>query len=234
MLDFDKINITYDDGIFCVAQSQALNNSQTQANQKQANQTQPAIKSLVAGVDEAGRGPLLGPVAVSAVILDPLNPITGLNDSKKLSEKKRQALFLEIVEKALSYSIIFVSADKIDDINILQATLLGMQQSVMHLPITPEHVLIDGNKTVDLPMPCDAIVGGDALHPQISAASILAKVARDDYVTTLAKKYPAYGIDKHKGYPTKLHKQMLAQHGILPEHRKSFKPILLMLEGLEN
>lgn len=180
---------------------------------------------LVAGVDEAGRGPLLGPVATAAVILDSEHVIDGLADSKKLSEKKRDKLFGEIIQHALAYSVIFVSPKQIDEINILQATLLGMKTAVESLPIVPEHALIDGNKTLEMSVSNEAVVGGDALHAEISAASILAKVARDQYMYGLHAQYPEFGIDRHKGYPTKLHREMLEKHGALPEHRRSFRPV---------
>lgn len=186
---------------------------------------------LIAGVDEAGRGPLLGPVAVAAVILNPHHPIAGLSDSKKLSEKRRNLLFDDITAHALSYAVLFVSPDKIDEINILQATLQGMVRCIDALPVQPSHVLVDGNQTLATSVSHDAVVGGDALHPQISAASILAKVARDRYMYHLHARYPEFGIDKHKGYPTKLHQQMLAQQGVLPEHRRSFRPVAAAIES---
>lgn len=185
---------------------------------------------LIAGVDEAGRGPLIGSVVVAAVILDPQNPIVGLNDSKKLSEKKREQLFVEIQQKALAWSIAEASHDEIDELNILNATLLAMQRAVDGLKITPNKVLIDGNKTPKtMTIECEAVVGGDALHAEISAASILAKVTRDRQLLALDKQYPNYGFAQHKGYPTKAHLQAIEQYGVLVEHRRSYKPIKMAL-----
>ena len=186
----------------------------------------------IAGADEAGRGPLVGSVVAAAVILDPENPIEGLNDSKKLSEKKREKLFVEIKEKALAWAIAECSAQEIDEINILQASLLVMRRAVEKLEIQPDHVLVDGNKVPqDLSMSCDAVVGGDAIHPEISAASILAKVTRDHEMVELDKKYPQYGFAKHKGYPTKAHFEAIAEHGVITEHRRSFGPVRKVLEA---
>lgn len=185
---------------------------------------------LIAGVDEAGRGPLIGSVVAAAVILDPQNPIVGLNDSKKLSEKKREQLFVEIQQKALAWSIAEASHDEIDELNILNATLLAMQRAVDGLKIPPNKVLIDGNKTPKtMTIECEAVVGGDALHAEISAASILAKVTRDRQLLALDKQYPNYGFAKHKGYPTKAHLQAIEQYGVLVEHRRSYKPIKMAL-----
>lgn len=185
---------------------------------------------LIAGVDEAGRGPLIGSVVAAAVILDPQNPIVGLNDSKKLSEKKREQLFVEIQQKALAWSIAEASHDEIDELNILNATLLAMQRAVDGLKITPNKVLIDGNKTPKtMTIECEAVVGGDALHAEISAASILAKVTRDRQLLALDKQYPNYGFAQHKGYPTKAHLQAIEQYGVLVEHRRSYKPIKMAL-----
>lgn len=180
----------------------------------------------IAGVDEAGRGPLIGSVVAAAVILDPTCPIIGLNDSKKLSAKKREQLFIEIQEKALAWSIAEATHIEIDELNILQATLLAMKRAIEGLQIQPQKVLIDGNKTpTGLTMPCEAVVGGDALHAEISAASILAKVTRDKQMQALDQLYPEYGFAKHNGYPTKAHLEAIAQHGVLAEHRRSYKPI---------
>ena len=180
----------------------------------------------IAGADEAGRGPLVGSVVAAAVILDPNNPIEGLNDSKKLSEKKREKLFIEIKEKALAWAIAEASAVEIDEYNILQASLLAMRRAVEKLDIQPDHVLVDGNKVpLGLMMSCDAVVGGDAIHPEISAASILAKVTRDHAMVELDLKYPQFGFAKHKGYPTKAHFEAIAQHGVISEHRRSFGPV---------
>ena len=186
----------------------------------------------IAGADEAGRGPLVGSVVAAAVILDPENPIEGLNDSKKLSEKKREKLFVEIQEKALAWAIAECSAQQIDEINILQASLLAMRRAVEKLEIQPDHVLVDGNKVPQgLSMSCDAVVGGDAIHPEISAASILAKVTRDHEMVELDQKYPQYGFAKHKGYPTKAHFEAIAEHGVIAEHRRSFGPVRKVLEA---
>lgn len=187
----------------------------------------------IAGVDEAGRGPLVGSVVAAAVILDPNNPIEGLNDSKKLSEKKREKLFIEIQEKALAWAIAEASAAEIDKHNILQASLLAMRRAVEALSIQPEHVLVDGNKIPQgLAMSCDAVVGGDALHPEISAASILAKVTRDRQMVEMDQKYPQFGFAKHKGYPTKAHFEAIALHGVIDEHRRSFGPVKKVLAAL--
>lgn len=177
---------------------------------------------VLCGVDEAGRGPLCGPVCVAAVILDPANPIEGLNDSKKLNEKKREALFPEIKQKALAYHVVMVGPETIDELNILRATMLGMKQAVEGLSIQPEYVLIDGNRCPELSVPCEAVVKGDAKSASISAASILAKVSRDHYMEKLAQEYPQYQLQKHKGYPTKEHYALLDQYGVAPIYRKSF------------
>lgn len=187
----------------------------------------------IAGADEAGRGPLVGSVVAAAVILDPNNPIEGLNDSKKLSEKKREKLFIEIKEKALAWAIAEASAAEIDEYNILQASLLAMRRAVEKFDIQPDHVLVDGNKVpLGLMMSCDAVVGGDAIHPEISAASILAKVTRDHAMVELDLKYPQFGFAKHKGYPTKAHFEAIAQHGVISEHRRSFGPVRKVLEQM--
>ena len=181
---------------------------------------------LTAGVDEAGRGPLAGPVVVAAVILDKANPIEGLDDSKKLSEKKREELFELIVERALGYSIVEVDPKQIDEMNILQATLFGMSKAVKELDPKPEFVLIDGNQVpYDLRDIAKAVVGGDAYHDCISAASILAKVTRDRIMVRLSGKYPQYNFAKHKGYPTKEHIEALGKYGACEIHRKSFEPV---------
>lgn len=183
------------------------------------------VGKLVAGVDEVGRGPLVGDVVTAAVILDPNNPIIGLTDSKKLSEKKRQLLFPEIKEKALAWSIGRCSPGEIDELNILQATMVAMQRAVAGLHIQPEHVMIDGNRCPQLPMPAEAIVKGDLRVAEISAASILAKVVRDSEMEELDRRYPEYGFAQHKGYPTKAHMDKLAELGPTEEYRKSFKPV---------
>ncbi|HIF9314452.1 TPA: ribonuclease HII [Photobacterium damselae] len=188
--------------------------------------------NLIAGVDEVGRGPLVGAVVTAAVILDPNNPIEGLTDSKKLSEKKRNALFDEIKEKALAWSLGRCEADEIDELNILQATMVAMQRAVAGLNITPDFVLIDGNKTPELPMAAQAVVKGDLRVAEISAASILAKVTRDREMDELDAQYPQFGFAKHKGYPTKAHFVALEEHGVIEQHRKSFKPVKRIL-GLD-
>jgi ribonuclease HII len=189
----------------------------------------------IAGADEAGRGPLVGTVVAAAVILDPNNPIEGLNDSKKLTEKKREKLFVEIQEKALAWAIAECSAEEIDNINILQASLLAMRRAVEKLNIQPDHLLVDGNKIPQgLAMSCDAVVGGDAIHPEISAASILAKVTRDHEMIELDAKYPQYGFAKHKGYPTKAHFEAIAKYGVIAEHRRSFGPVRKVIEAMEH
>lgn len=183
----------------------------------------------IAGVDEVGRGPLVGAVVTAAVILDPNQPIEGLADSKKLSEKRRIALAEEIKAKALSWSLGRAEPEEIDRLNILHATMLAMQRAVAGLAITPDFVLVDGNRIPQLPMPAQAVVKGDCLVEEISAASILAKVARDLEMEELDKQYPAYGFAQHKGYPTKLHFEKLAELGATPFHRKSFAPVAKIL-----
>ncbi len=180
---------------------------------------------LVAGVDEAGRGPLAGPVVAAAVILDDLKPIVGLNDSKKLTEKRREKLYDEILAKALCCSIAEASVQEIDTLNILQATLLAMRRAVDGLRLKPVKVLVDGNRLPVLDVRAEAIVQGDALVPAISAASILAKVHRDRMCAQLHAQYPQYGFDRHKGYGTAEHLQALSEHGPSPWHRSSFAPV---------
>jgi ribonuclease HII len=180
---------------------------------------------LVAGVDEAGRGPLAGPVVAAAVILDDLKPIAGLNDSKKLSAKRREKLYDEILGKALCCSIAEASVQEIDQLNILQATLLAMRRAVDGLRLKPVKVLIDGNRIPVLDVRAEAIVQGDAKVPAISAASILAKVHRDRLCAELHQLHPAYGFDRHKGYGTAEHLQALQTHGPTPWHRLSFAPV---------
>ena len=182
-----------------------------------------AENGCFAGVDEAGRGPLCGPVCVAACILDPEKPVYGINDSKKLSEKKREALFEEIKAKALAYSIIFVGPEVIDRENILHATLGGMRRAVEELEIPPRLVLVDGNRCPEgLAMPAQPVVKGDAASASIGAASILAKVSRDRYMLELDRQYPQYQLAKHKGYPTKLHYELIEKYGIQPFYRRSF------------
>lgn len=180
----------------------------------------------IAGVDEAGRGPLAGPVTVAAVILDPERPIAGLDDSKKLTEAKREALYPLIVERALAWRIEFVDAGEIDALNILQATLTGMRRALAGLSPAADCARIDGNRLPpDLPCAAEAIIGGDAIEPAIMAASILAKVARDRHMLELHLRYPQYGFDRHKGYPSPAHRAALAAHGPCPEHRRSYAPV---------
>ena len=180
----------------------------------------------IAGVDEAGRGPLCGPVYAAAVILDPARPIDGLNDSKKLSEKKREALAPLIRERALAWAVGIATVEEIDRLNILHATMLAMRRAVEGLAVPPDQVLIDGNRVPPgLTMPARAIVGGDASEAAISAASILAKTGRDHEMMALAVLYPQYGIAKHKGYPTAEHLAALRMHGPSPIHRRSFAPV---------
>lgn len=188
--------------------------------------------ALIAGVDEVGRGPLVGAVVTAAVILDPHNPVEGLADSKKLTEKKRERLFAEIQEKALYWSIGRAEAAEIDQINILQATFLAMQRAVAGLSVRPGFVLVDGNKAPDFGVPAQAVIKGDGLVPEISAASILAKVTRDREMAELDKLFPQYGFAKHKGYPTALHLEMLAQYGVTEHHRTSFGPVRRALTGI--
>lgn len=179
--------------------------------------------TAVCGIDEAGCGPLAGPVYAAAVILDPKDPIEGLNDSKKLTEKKREALFPQIQERALAWAIASASAQEIDEINILKARLLAMRRAVELLDIKPDHALVDGNRDPGIPdTPTLLIVGGDGKSASIAAASILAKVARDHDLLELDKQYPQYLFARHKGYPTKLHVEKLLEHGPCPEHRQSF------------
>lgn len=189
------------------------------------------LPGLIAGVDEAGRGPLAGPVVAAAVILDDLNPIAGLNDSKKLTALKREKLFDEIRAKALCCSIAQASVEEIDEINILQATLLAMRRAVEGLRLKPAKVLVDGNRLPVLDVLAEAIVRGDATVPAISAASILAKVTRDRWCATLDQQYPQYGFAGHKGYGTAEHLAALKAHGACPEHRKTFAPVTQVLRA---
>ena len=180
---------------------------------------------LVAGVDEAGRGPLAGPVVAAAVILDDLQPIRGLADSKALTALKRERLFDEIRARALCCSVAQASAEEIDRLNILQATMLAMRRAVDGLRLTPHRVVVDGNRVPVLPMPVAAVVKGDAKVAAISAASILAKVTRDRLCAELHARFPHYGFDGHKGYPTPAHLAALREHGPCPEHRRSYAPV---------
>ena len=177
---------------------------------------------LVCGVDEAGRGPLAGPVCAAAVILPPNINIPGLNDSKKLSDKRRRELFPVIKEQALAYAITFADETEIDNINILQATFRAMEQAVSQLSVAPDYILVDGNKLPQLPADAQAVVHGDSLSASIAAASVLAKVARDDVMLEAANTYPEYGFDIHKGYGTKAHYEALSQYGPCKLHRMTF------------
>ena len=179
----------------------------------------------IAGVDEVGRGPLVGNVVTAAVILDPTKPIDGLADSKKLSEKKREYLYEIILERALAWCVASASPAEIDQINILQASMLAMARAVDGLEIAPEFVLVDGNRCPKIAYPCEAIVKGDSKIQEISAASILAKVVRDREMEHLDEQHPEYGFAKHKGYPTALHLAALKKYGPLPTHRRSFRPV---------
>ena len=190
-----------------------------------------ATRGLAAGVDEAGRGPLAGPVVAAAVILDDLQPIRALRDSKTLSARKRERLFDEIRAKALCCCIAQASVEEIDQLNILQATLLAMRRAVEGLRLRPALVLVDGNRLPALPMPAHAVVKGDAMVAAISAASILAKVHRDRLCEQLHAAHPDYGFDGHKGYPTPDHLAALRRHGPCPAHRRSFAPVRAVLEG---
>lgn len=187
---------------------------------------------LLCGVDEAGRGPLAGAVFAAAVILDPARPIDGLADSKKLSEKKRDFLALQIREYALAWAIASVSAEEIDRINILQASLLAMRRAVEGLALVPREVAVDGLHCPPLAMPTRAVVKGDSLVAEISAASILAKTARDAEMLELHQLYPYYGFDRHKGYPTADHLAAIVRHGVTPIHRRSFGPVRKALEQM--
>ena len=184
----------------------------------------------VCGVDEAGRGPLAGPVYAAAVILDPEHPIPGLADSKKLSERKRETLAVQIRERALAWSIASASVEEIDSVNILQATMLAMRRAVENLSLAPSEVLVDGNRCPPLAIPARAIIGGDATVPAISAASILAKTARDAEMRLLHQSFPQYGLDRHKGYDTAVHRAALLRHGPACFHRRSFAPVRALLE----
>lgn len=188
------------------------------------------VEDLVAGVDEVGRGPLCGPVVTAAVILDPSRPILGLNDSKKLSEARREALFEEISEKALAWCIARAEVEEIDRLNILHATMLAMQRAVEGLSVTPRLALIDGNRCPKLAVPCAPVVKGDSQVPAIAAASILAKVSRDREMVELDRVYPGYGMAGHKGYPTAVHLEALSRLGPTPIHRRSFAPVRELLD----
>ena len=186
---------------------------------------------IIAGVDEVGRGPLIGDVVTAAVILDPNKPIEGLADSKKLTEKKRTAFAIEIKAKAIAWAIGRAAPSEIDDINILHATLLAMKRAVDGLSVVPDFVRVDGNRLPVWHYSAEAIVKGDALHAEISAASIIAKVERDNDMIELDKLHPEFGFAKHKGYPTKAHFSAISEFGVLPCHRRSFAPVRRYLEA---
>lgn len=187
--------------------------------------------SLIAGVDEAGRGPLAGPVCAAAVILDPARPVTGIQDSKKLSPARRQFLDREIRAHSLAWAVAWSSVEEIDRLNILQATLLAMQRAVRALPMRPRQVLVDGNRCPDFGCEARALVGGDGRIPAIGAASILAKVARDDLMVHMDADFPGYGFAGHKGYPTRAHLAALQRFGPCPQHRLSFGPVRRLLSS---
>ncbi len=190
------------------------------------NKAYKQIPEFIAGVDEAGRGPLAGSVVAAAVILDPTKPIAGLTDSKQLSEKKRQLLEQEIHDKALCWAVAEASVEEIDELNILHASMLAMQRAVLALSQRPQLVQVDGNRKPDLQgYLVEAIVKGDLSEACISAASILAKQQRDRQMLELDRLYPQYQLARHKGYPTKLHRELLIEHGVSPIHRRSFKPV---------
>ena len=192
------------------------------------------LEDLVAGVDEVGRGPLCGAVVTAAVILDPSRPILGLNDSKKLTEARREALYDEICEKALSWYVYRAEVEEIDDLNILHATMLAMQRAVEGLHIQPKLAMIDGNRCPKLSMRAEAVIQGDGKVPAIAAASILAKVSRDREMAAFELIYPGYGIGSHKGYATPVHLEALVRLGPTPIHRRSFAPVREAYEALEN
>ncbi len=187
---------------------------------------------LVCGIDEAGRGPLAGTVVAAAVILDPARPIPGLNDSKKLSEKKRDALAILIRERAVAWCVASASVEEIDRLNILHATMLAMQRAVAGLNVRPTSAMVDGNRCPKLDIPAEAVVKGDGKIASIAAASILAKTVRDAEMLALHAQYPHYGFDRHMGYPTAAHFAALEAHGASPVHRKSFGPVARQLSLL--
>lgn len=187
---------------------------------------------LICGVDEAGRGPLVGAVVAAAVILNPHDHIDGLADSKTLSEKKREALAREISDRALAWCVAEASPAEIDELNILHATMLAMKRAVDGLSVSPGLARIDGNRAPKLLCAIETIVGGDALDPSISAASILAKTARDEQMRKLHEIYPVFGFDRHKGYPTAEHRRLLAEHGPCEAHRRSFAPVARALKSM--
>jgi ribonuclease HII len=185
----------------------------------------------IAGIDEVGRGPLAGPVVTAAVILDPNRPILGLADSKKLTEKSREILAATIKQDALAWAIGRAEPEEIDQLNILQATLLAMKRAVESLSIVPSHALVDGNQAPNLMCPVTTIIKGDQTEPAIAAASIIAKVSRDKEMILMEEYFPGYGFAKHKGYPTKIHQDALMKLGVSEIHRRSFKPVQLVIEA---
>ena len=188
-------------------------------------------EGLLCGVDEAGRGPLAGPVVAAAVILDPARPIAGLNDSKKLSEKARDALAPLIRERAIAWAVAIANVEEIDRLNILHATMLAMKRAVEGLSVTPGLVQVDGNRCPPISLPCEAIVKGDSKVAAIAAASILAKTARDAMMLELHALHPQYGFDRHKGYPTAAHVAALREHGVIDAYRRSFGPVRVLIGG---
>jgi ribonuclease HII len=188
----------------------------------------------IAGVDEAGRGPLAGPVIAAAVILDPENPVIGLKDSKQLTPSRREALYLEITQKAIAWEVGRAGVEEIDRLNILQATLLAMRRAVVRLSPPARYVLVDGNQCPRLDCPVEAVVGGDSTIAAISAASIIAKVTRDREMVELDRRYPGYGLARHKGYPSREHLLALQRLGVTPLHRRSYAPVRKLLrKGVE-
>ena len=192
---------------------------------------EPAIVEIICGIDEAGRGPLAGPVCAAAVILDPARPIAGLNDSKQLTEKKRDTLAPLIRERALAWAVGWASVEEIDEYNIRQANFLAMKRAFKDLNLTPTHALVDGKDPPPLSCKVTCIIGGDALEPAISAASILAKTARDAVMVDLCAQYPGYGFSQHKGYGSAMHIEALKRLGPSPAHRRTFAPVKEMLDS---
>jgi len=189
--------------------------------------------SLVAGCDEAGRGPLAGPLVVAACILPPLTHIDGVNDSKQLSKKKREALYKEIIQTAVAFNVVFISHEEIDDTNIYDATKKGMREAILGLKVKPEHALIDFMPIKDLGIPTTSITHGDALSASIAAASIIAKVTRDEYMAMMDSKYPKYGFKHNMGYATKMHMEALEEFGPCPIHRKTFYPVSKYFDNVD-
>lgn len=189
------------------------------------------MQKLIAGVDEVGRGPLAGPVVTAAVILPDKYSLAGLTDSKKLTPKRREALAPDIQFQAIAWALGEASVKEIDELNILQATMLAMQRAVANLSIQPSQILVDGNRTPEFEVPARAVVGGDGIEPCISAASIIAKVTRDKLMADYASKYPQYGFERNSGYPTKQHRDALVEYGITPIHRRSFAPVKALLNS---